>query len=138
MIGSRGKRCAASILAASAALVGGWAEFAPRSFYDSFPGFGHHWVSAAGPYDEHLVRDVGGLYLALFVITTWVVFRTTPDTLRMVGWGWLVFNLGHLVFHLDHLDGFSTADKVGNGVSLGAVLLLAIVLVLPTGRRAID
>ena len=37
----------------------------PRSFYDDFPGAGRTWVAVDGPYNEHLVRDVGGLNLAL-------------------------------------------------------------------------
>jgi len=31
----------------------------PEAFLTSFPGTGHHWVSALGPYDEHLVADHG-------------------------------------------------------------------------------
>lgn len=131
MIGIRGKRLAAAVLAVSAAVVGGWAEFAPRSFYDSFPGLGHHWVSMSGAYDEHLVRDVGGLYLALLVITVWAWLRAQPEMLRMTGAGWLVFNVAHLAFHADHLDGFSTGDKVSEIVSLAAVVVLAVVLLLP-------
>ena len=134
----KAKLVMAGFLALSAADVGLWATFTPRSFYRSFPLPGHHWVALAGPYDEHLVRDVGGLYLALLVITVWVAVRPTADTLRMVGSGWLVFHLAHLAFHLDHLDGLSTADKIGNVVSLSAVLLLALVLVLPERRAAID
>src|SRR3954447_16553540 len=58
-------------LALASALVGIWATLAPRSFYDDFPGGGRHWVSALGPYDEHLVRDyaaanLGFLALAIF------------------------------------------------------------------------
>jgi hypothetical protein len=130
-MGIGGKRVAAGLLAVSAAVVGGWAEFAPRSFYDSFPGFGRHWVSPAGAYDEHLVRDVGGLYLALLVVTAWALVRAQPELLRMTGAGWLVFNLAHVAFHLDHLDGFSTGDKVGQIASLGGAVVLAIVLLLP-------
>jgi hypothetical protein len=130
-MGIRGKQIAAGLLAVSAALVGGWAEFAPRSFYDSFPGFGHHWVSAIGPYNEHLTRDVGGLYLGLLVITVWTAVRAQPEMLRMTGAGWLVFNLAHVAFHLDHLDGFSTGDKVGQIVALGAAVVLAVVLLVP-------
>jgi hypothetical protein len=48
--------------------IGAWAQFAPRSFYDSYPGLGHAWVSIDGPFNEHLVRDVGGLNLALAVV----------------------------------------------------------------------
>ena len=56
------------ILALSAALVGGWATADPHSFYASFPGAGHHWVAMDGPYNEHLVRDVGSLNLSLVVL----------------------------------------------------------------------
>jgi hypothetical protein len=63
-VGIRAKLVMVSVLAASAAYVGFWALIAPHSFYRSFPIPGHHWVSTAGPYDEHLVRDVGGLYLS--------------------------------------------------------------------------
>jgi len=130
-MGIRGKQIAAALLALSAAVVGGWAEFAPRSFYEKFPGFGHHWVSTAGPYDEHLVRDVGGLYLALLIITIWSVLRGEPEMLRMTGAGWLVFNLAHLGFHANHLDGLSIGDKIGQLASLAAAAVLAIVLLLP-------
>ena len=46
----------------------------PQSFYDDFPGLGRAWVSVDGPYNEHLVRDVGALNLALLVlfVVAWV------------------------------------------------------------------
>ena len=57
------------VLGAVALELGVWATFAPRSFYDDFPGLGRAWVAADGPYNEHLVRDFGGLNLALAVLT---------------------------------------------------------------------
>ncbi len=53
--------------------VGGWALVAPGSFYASFPGLGMIWVAVHGPYDEHLVRDVGALYLGLVDVVGQVV-----------------------------------------------------------------
>ena len=44
--------------------VGIQAAFTPRSFYDDFP-LGRGWVAMDGPYNQHLVRDVGSLNLAL-------------------------------------------------------------------------
>ena len=44
--------------------VGLQALFTPRSFYDDFP-LGRGWVAMDGPYNQHLVRDVGSLNLAL-------------------------------------------------------------------------
>ena len=37
----------------------------PAAFYDDFPGLGRMWVAPDGPYNQHLVRDVGELNLAL-------------------------------------------------------------------------
>ena len=56
------------ILAFSAFGVGVQAAFFPRSFYDDFP-FGRGWVAMDGRYNEHLIRDVGALNLALLVVT---------------------------------------------------------------------
>lgn len=56
------------VLAVPAAYVGGWALLAPRSFFTSFPGLGYHWLVVDGPFNAHLVRDVGALYLALLVL----------------------------------------------------------------------
>ena len=126
------KQLMTGVLALSAALVGLWATFAPHSFYDSFPLPGHHWVSPVGPYNEHLTRDVGGLYLALLVISVWAVRRPATESFRIVGLAWAVFSVPHLVFHLGHLGMYETIDKIGNVVSLGGTLILAVLLLLPT------
>jgi hypothetical protein len=57
----RSKQIVAAVLALIGGYVGLWAAAWPRRFYDSFPGLGRHWVLALGPYNEHLIRDVGGL-----------------------------------------------------------------------------
>ncbi|HEU5331673.1 MAG TPA: hypothetical protein VFU73_02890 [Actinocrinis sp.] len=134
----RSKQVIAGVLALTAAYVGFWAQFAPASFFSSFPVAGHHWLAGLGPYNEHLVRDVGGLYLALFVVSGWAAVRPRTQTLRLAGVAWLAFSVPHLVFHLSHLDMYDTADKVGNIVSLGGTLVLAALLLLPTARGSAD
>lgn len=57
-------RLALGYLGLTSALVGVWAQFFPQMFYDQFPGFGV-WVAGDGPFNEHLVRDVGGLNLSM-------------------------------------------------------------------------
>jgi hypothetical protein len=126
----RRRQVVAGVLAASAAYVGWWALLVPRSFYDSFPGLGQHWVAQPGPYNEHLVRDVGGLYLGLMIISIWTVLRPARDVARVVGAAWLIFSIPHLIFHLSHLDGLSTAAQVGEIGSLAGTVLLAGVLLL--------
>jgi hypothetical protein len=126
-----GKRVIAAVLALSAAWVGPWAEIAPRSFYTSFPLGGRGWLTVLGPYNEHLTRDVGGLYLALLVMSCWAAVRPRAESFAMVGAGWLAFGVPHLIFHMLHLDGYTTADKVGNVGGLGGTVLLAALLLVP-------
>ena len=131
-VSMRAKLLMVAILAVSAADVGFWAVIAPHSFYNSFPLPGHHWVSTAGPYDEHLVRDVGGLYLSLLVVSVWAIVRRQSELLRLAGVAWFVFSLPHLLFHLNHLDGLTTFDKIGEATSLSLTLVFAVLLALPT------
>lgn len=116
------------VLGLSAALVGGWATFAAHSFYDSFPGFGHHWVSMDGPFNAHLVRDVGGLYLSLLVVTVCAVRHT--NLARIAGGAWLVFSIPHLIYHATHLHMYGTADKIENMAALGGTALIAAALLV--------
>jgi hypothetical protein len=101
------------------------ATLAPKSFFDDFP-LGRGWIAHQGDaYNEHLVRDVGALFLALIVATAWTAWRGGPA--RPVAVAWLVQGVLHLVFHAGHLDGYDTVDKVGLIVSLITVPSLALV-----------
>ena len=122
-------------MAAVAAYVGCWATFAPQSFYDSFPGGGRHWVAMDGPFNEHLVRDVGGLYLALLVLSVGVALRPAPGVVRLTGLVWLAFSVPHLAYHTAHLGMFSRSDQVLNVVGLGGAVVLGLVLCLPLRAR---
>ena len=121
-------------LAVSGALVGVWAGFAPRSFYDDFPGLGRMWVSVDGPYNEHLVRDVGWLNLALTVATVWAAVTLTRTLVIAVLVAWLVTSVPHLAYHVANLDGLATADRVGELASLALAPLVAGVLLVVAVR----
>lgn len=125
------KRICAALLAALATLVGTWAAVFPVSFYRDFPSPGWNWVSLLGPYNEHLVRDVGGLYLALAVLSVLTFRRPTVTLLRVTGGAWLIFNVEHWIWHALHLEVFSTWHAVGNMVGLSVPLILSILLLLP-------
>jgi hypothetical protein len=122
---------AMGVLTGSALYVGWWASLAPRSFYDSFPGFNRMWVGGDGPYNEHLVRDVGGLYLALAVAGVLALAWRERRTTLMLGAAWTTFSLLHLGYHLHHLGDLDTVDVVGNVVTLGGTLVLAVLLLTP-------
>ena len=131
-VSGRSKRGIAVVLAVSAADVGFWAEFAPWSFYGSFPLTGLPWVSAFGPFNEHMSLDVGGLYLGLLAISAWVALRPRTESFAIVGAGWLAFSVPHFIYHMVHLGVFGTADSIGNIVTLGGTVIIAALLLLPT------
>lgn len=114
-------------------VVGGWAVALPRSFYDRFPGFGWHWVSAAGAYDEHLLRDFGGALAGLAVVALLCAAQPVRGLLSAVVAGWEVEAVPHLVYHLTHKD-LPTGQDVVNLIVLALVVvapLVAIALLWP-------
>jgi hypothetical protein len=119
-------RAALAALAVVGLSSGLWAEFAPRSFYDDFPGGGRAWVAADGPYNEHLVRDFGALNLALTVVTVVAIVTLGRAVVLAAGLAWIAFSVPHLVYHARHLDVFDTSDQVA------AMAALVLGVVLPT------
>lgn len=114
--------------------VGGWAAFATRSFYESFPGLGFIWISIDGPYNEHLVNDVGTLNLGFAAATIYAaLLRSEPAVVvasRTVGIAWVVFSVPHLVYHARNLDGLGTADVLGQLISVSSTIVLGALLLL--------
>lgn len=112
------RKVALVVIAAGTLLVGVWAQLFPRSFYDDFPGAGRVWVAVDGPFNEHLVRDVGGLNLALAFVAIVALVTGSVITARAAGGGALLYGVPHLAYHATHLGDFDTTDAVGIVVSL--------------------
>lgn len=130
-------RLALAYLGATAALIGLTATIAPRTFYDDFP-FIAHWVDLLPPYNEHLVTDVGGLYLGFAVLFAWAAWTLDRTLLRAVCVAWLLAAALHLIFHAGHLDEFGTADAVAEIATLALLLVpppLALWAAAPASRR---
>jgi hypothetical protein len=104
--------------------IGVWAQFAPRSFYDHFPGLGRAWVAVNGPYNEHLVRDVGGLNLGLAAVLIVALVTLSRPTIVAASVASLLYGIPHLVYHIANTDGLSTGDIA---VSLGGLALFAVI-----------
>ena len=119
-------RAALWISAASAVGVGVVAAFAPRTFYDDFPYVGH-WVDRLPPYNEHLVTDVGALYLGFALVLAWAAVTLQRQLVLAGCLGWILFSVLHVVFHARHLDGFATSDAVAELASLATVIALPLV-----------
>ena len=121
------------VLASSSAAVGGWAQLFPRSFYDDFPGLGRVWVAVDGPFNEHLVRDVGGLNLGLALVAIVALVTGSALVARAAGGAALIYGVPHLIYHATHLDGFDTVDKVA---MLGGLAMAALAAVLVVAAPA--
>jgi hypothetical protein len=123
----RVERVAVIVLIFTGFGVGLQALATPRSFYDSFP-LGRGWVALDGPFNEHLVRDVGGLFVALGIVTALAWAR--QELRQPVAIAWFVQGTAHLVYHAAHLSRYGTADKIANIASLAIVPIAASVLFL--------
>ncbi len=113
------------------ALIGLWALLAPHSFYDDFPAGTDGWVRVLGPFDEHLVTDVGALFVALGVALAIAAFTLRRSAVLAATAAWLVFSVPHFLWHVFNLEPYGTRDAVANTVSLawtvaGGVLILVL------------
>jgi hypothetical protein len=125
---SAAARAGLGILAVFQAIIGVWALFALTGFYSSFPLPGHSWVSLLPPYNEHLVRDVGELSLALTVVLAaaavsgyWLLSAVAVAAIAF-------YAVPHAIFHFLHVEGFPTSDAVAQ--TIGIALHLVVIAVV--------
>jgi len=115
-------------------LNGIWITLSPTSFYDDFP-LGRGWVEALPSYNEHLMRDVGALFMAtglvLVVAGLWLERRVVMLALG----SYLLFAIPHTVYHLLNLEPYGTGDAIGNVIALGATVVLPVYLVVLLARE---
>jgi hypothetical protein len=121
------------LIAAFMAPVGVQAALFPRSFFTGFP-VGRGWITGTGgAYNEHLVRDVGVLFVALVIATAWTAATRQGD--RAVAVAWIVQGAAHLVFHTSHLHDLTGLDRAALLASLAVIpVLAAVALRRPTNR----
>jgi len=126
-------RVALVVLGLPQLIAGVWALGFSRSFYEDFP-FGQGWVSPHGPFNEHLIVDVGALFCALAVLALFGAVRVERRLSQAIGLTWIVFLGPHLYWHATHTEGPSLAD---NGIQLGLLVMqfLIVVYVVAASRR---
>jgi len=122
-------RLALGILAAVQATDGFYALLAPRSFYDDFP-VGRGWVEALPAYSEHLVRDVGALFLATAVVLAAAAIWLERRLVLVALISFLVFSVPHTIYHLFNLEGISTGDAIAEAVLLVLTVLAPLALLV--------
>jgi hypothetical protein len=126
-------RVALLVLATAALYQGVWAQIAPHSFYEDFPG-GMGWIATEGPFNEHLVRDIGGLVNGMAVVAIVAAWTLSRPVLLATALGWLVYGVPHLGFHLAHpVDG--TSAQAVNVVVLTSEIVLPLLALLVASQR---
>ncbi|HEX8870562.1 MAG TPA: hypothetical protein VF821_33155 [Lentzea sp.] len=128
-------RISLAFLGVTGAYVGVFAYFASRSFYDDFPGLGLHWLPQLGPFNEHLIKDVGAFYLGTAVLSVIALANARKAVVvQMAGAALLVFTVLHFYFHLTMLHMYEPRDQWLNAIVLGLTVVLSVVLVIPSRR----
>ncbi|HEV7561876.1 MAG TPA: hypothetical protein VGO24_00110 [Solirubrobacterales bacterium] len=130
----RSARLALGFLFLAAVTIGLTATVVPHTFYDDFP-FVTHWVELLPPYNEHLVTDVGSLYLGFAVLLAWAAWTLDRTLVRAVSVAWLLAAAIHLAFHAGHLDNFGSGDAIAEIASLALLLAPPPIAVWATAPR---
>jgi len=129
-------RVGLAFLALVQLMTGAWAVVAPANWYRTYPGFGRHWLTSQGPYNQHLVIDAGAGFLAvgigLVVALAWLNRGAVITALAVS----LAHDLPHFVYHLVHpdraLSGFDTFVSVwGIGFDCALAVLLLVAALRP-------
>lgn len=129
------RRGALAVLILAQGSLALWALLAPRAFYDDFPGGGRSWVSPLGPYDEHLVRDVGALSLGLTTLFVAAAVWLDRRLVLVAALAYLAWELPHLAFHLTADDVLSTGDRIASEGAQVVIVLIALALAVDAVRE---
>lgn len=113
-------------------LYGLYALLAPRGFYDDFP-FGRSWVSAYPSYSEHLVRDVGSLFVATAVMLLFAAYWLSRPLVIAAVVSWLLYSVPHTIYHAFNLEALSTGDAIVEIASLAGTVALPLWVLLQVG-----
>ena len=106
---------ASAIGAAFFLITGGWAFFAPRSFFDV--------VAPWPPYNAHFLHDAGSFQLGLGVALLMTLFARRGALAGLAGAA--TGAAAHAISHvIDYGDGGRTTDPFGLGIL--AILLVAV------------
>lgn len=91
------------VLAGEAVVIGVHALFFPKYFYNQFL-LGRGWVQMLPPYNEHITRDLGALYLGFFVILGYAILKLSKDLVNGAILGFVAATVPHMIFHIIHAE----------------------------------
>nr|MBA2522499.1 hypothetical protein [Solirubrobacterales bacterium] len=122
-------RAVLGVLAAVQLTDGIYALLAPRAFFDDFP-IGRGWVAALPAYNEHLVRDVGSLFLATGIVLLAAAIYLERRLVLVALVSYLAFAVPHFVYHAFNLEPYGSFDAVANMATLLFTVLAPAILLL--------
>ena len=121
-VGTGRRRRVVVVLAVVCLAVGLLGVLAPHTFYRHVVG-----VDMLGPYNEHLLTDVGGFYLGFALLFAWCA-RSRSVELRRAGCAaFALTQVLHFAYHAAHLSHFSTVQASEQTIALGALMVLPVV-----------
>ena len=92
-------------------------------------------MSVDGPYNEHLVRDVGGLQLGMAVVCFAAFLRPGVALVRAAALASVAWQAPHLVYHFVHVGDLPTlGDRVAQSAALAFTLVVAFAVLVATWR----
>jgi hypothetical protein len=120
---SRATRRLLWLLATASGVVGAYAYAAPHSFYRHVVG-----VHLLGPYNEHLMSDVGGLYLAFGLVFAYAARTLVRELVIASCAGFALAQAAHFLYHVLHLEPFTLEDGAAQTIGLAGLLALPLVV----------
>jgi len=137
-LGRGGVRAGLVLLALPQLAIGVWAIVSPSGWFDTFPGAGRSWLPLYGPFDEHLVTDVGATFLALGVLLVLAAVWMDRRLVIAATVAYLVYQVPHTIFHWANDGVLTDADQVANGIALALSIFLAVGILYASLRRGSD
>lgn len=91
-------------------------------------------VDLLGPYNEHLLTDIGALYLGFGLLFAWATVTLGRELALAACAGWALTQLLHFTYHAMHLTNFTFTQAIEQTAGLAAYLLLVLATALLVGR----
>jgi AhpD family alkylhydroperoxidase len=114
------------------ALVGVTMLIDRRGWFQSFP-LGRDWVEALPPFNEHLVVDVGSLFVGIGVLAVLAGIWLERRVVIAACTAWLLYAVPHTIYHSVEQP-LGTGDAIANLTTL-ALTVIGPALVLALTRR---
>jgi hypothetical protein len=109
--------------------TGAFAAVAPHAFYRDVVG-----VDLLGPYNQHLLTDVGEFYLGYGLLFAWAMRTRSLDLIRTISAVVTLTAVLHFAYHADHLGPFNTEKAALQTGALTVAITLPLLALLASVR----